>query len=138
LKNSLFILVVILFLGLIGGAALASGDAGLPLLRQVSNENASTIDSTPEKSQLLALAVLVTVGSLVGMGVGLAGLFYFLNRQVKTSGEVESKPFDFSLETEGNSLGAVIQQNAFMIALTVGLLLVGLMVTLAITTGAIF
>lgn len=138
MRNSLFVLVTFIFVGLLVGAGLTASGAPLPFSEQVNNPEASTLTGTENQYQLMALVVLVVLGSLGGMAAGMAGLFYFLNDNVQKLEEAEDSPMDFSLSTSGeNSLGAFIQQNAFIIALTVGLLLVLLLVALALTTGAV-
>lgn len=139
MRNSLLVLIVILFVGLLIGAGLTANGSPLPFKEQVENPEGSTLVGTDGQYQTLALIVVGTLVILGGMAIGLAGLFYFLARQMREVEAQEPKPFDFSLQsTEGNSIGAVIQQNAFMIALTIGLVLVGLFIALAVTTGALF
>ena len=75
--------------------------------------------------------------SLGGLGTGLAVLFYFLNRQVIATEEGEDQPFDFSMQADGNSVGALIQENAFMVSIMAGVVLVVLLIALAIISGAI-
>lgn len=138
LRYSLLILMALLFFGLIAGAALTDGGNPLPATEQVSSPEASVLEGTDNQYATFALLVLLVVGSLGGMGTGLAVLFWFLNRGVTRIQTEEDKPFDFSLTaTEGNTAGALIQNNAFAIVVMIALLLIVLVVTLTILSGAL-
>lgn len=82
MRNSLFPLMIIIFLGLLAGAAMTSSGTPLPFLEQVRNPEASTAVGTSNQYQTLALLVLLVVGSLGGITTAIAGFFYFTNRQV--------------------------------------------------------
>ena len=138
LRYSLLILMALLFLGLIAGAALTDGGSPLPAAEQVTNPEASVLVGTDNQYATFALLVLLVVGSLGGMGTGIAVLFWFLNRGVTKTQAEANEPFDFSLTaTEGNSAGALLQNNAFAIVVTIALLLIVLVVALTILSGAL-
>jgi hypothetical protein len=138
LRYSLLILMALLFFGLLAGAALTDGGNPLPTTEQVSSPEASVLEGTDNQYATFALLVLLVVGSLGGMGTGLALLFWFLNRGVKRTEVEEGEPFDFSLTaTEGHSAGAMIQNNAFAIVVTIAVLLIVLVIALTILSGAL-
>lgn len=138
MRNSLLILMALIFLGLLVGAALNESGVPLPYSEQVSSPEASVLRGTDSQYATFALLVLLVLGSLGGMATGLALLFYFLNRQVRTAEEAEDQPFDFSLSTtNSNSMGAIVQNNAFAIVVTVALILIVLIVVLTILSGAL-
>ncbi|MCI0714557.1 MAG: hypothetical protein L0154_30665 [Chloroflexi bacterium] len=137
-RNSLLIFMALLFFGLLAGAALTDGGNPLPTVEQVSSPEASVLQGTDNQYATFALLVLLVLGSLGAMGTGLAVLFWFLNRGVKRTEVEEAQPFDFSLTaTEGNTAGALIQNNAFAIVVTIAILLIVLVVTLTILSGAL-
>jgi hypothetical protein len=135
-RNTLLAFVGFVFLALVIGGYLVATDQGLPVATQVENEQARP-DRLGDKAGPLALVVIGSVGLVGGMGVGLAVLFWRLNSEVKAVETQEPRPFSFSLKAEGNSVGTLIQENAFMIALTIGIILLALFIGLILFSGAL-
>lgn len=136
-NNSLLMIAVVVFGLLVFGGYLVANGSGFGGAEQVSSPEASTLDYTDNQLAQLAVLVFLMIGGLVSIGVGLALTFWFLNREVKKATETSNRPFAFSLKPEGNSIGAIIQENSFMIALTIGILLILVFVGLVLFTGAL-
>jgi hypothetical protein len=71
------------------------------------------------------------------MGGGLAFLVKLLNTEIIKSEQQEPTPFEFSLKPEGNTIGAMIQNNTAIVVITIGMLVVAILVGLALFTGAV-
>lgn len=138
MRNTLLSVAVVVFvLLIIGGLAITSG-GGVPTVTQVSNAEGSVTQATDSQLGTLALVVVLIIGGLVSMAVGLMLVFWLLNRQVTRAQKSESRPFIFSLSTEGNSIGAMVQENIYMLIFTIGILFMLAFLGLVAFTGAIF
>ncbi|MCB9437800.1 MAG: hypothetical protein H6673_12565 [Anaerolineales bacterium] len=138
MRNTLLSVAVVIFvLLIIGGLAITSG-GGLPTVTQVTNAEGSVTQATDSQLGTLALVVFLIIGGLVSMAGGLALVFWLLNRQVTTAQKSEARPFIFSLSTEGNSIGAMVQENIYMLIFTIGILFMLAFLGLVAFTGAIF
>lgn len=138
MRNTLLSVAVAIFvLLIIGGLAITSG-GGVPTVTQVTNAEGSVTQATNSQlGTLTAVVVAVIVGVLIMAG-GLATVFVLLNRQVTRSQKSEPRPFIFSLSTEGNSIGAMVQENIYMLIFTIGILFILAFLGLVAFTGAIF
>lgn len=137
MRNPLIGVGVVIFIVLVFGGYAAANGLGLPTVEQVSDPRASVFELTDSKLTLFALAAIGSIAAVAMTGVGITGLFWFLSREVKKVETEPGTPFSFSLNPEGNSVGAMIQQNSFMIAITIGILLIMLFVGLILFTGAL-
>ncbi len=136
-RNYTMLLAILIFGALLVGGFLIATDQAFPTAKQVTNPEASTLEATDSQLGTLALIVIVVLAVVGGMGTGLALTFKFLNREITRSSELEPRPFDFSLKAEGNSIGSVVQQNTFLVALTIGIIFLALFVGLLLFTGAL-
>lgn len=138
MRNTLLSVAVLVFvLLLIGGLAITS-ESGLPTVTQVTSAEGSVTQATDSQLRTLAVITIVVVLGLGGMTTGLAFVFWMLNRQVTVAQHEVNRPFDFSLSTEGNSIGAMVQENIYMLIFTIGILFILAFVGLVAFTGAIF
>jgi len=85
-RRALLIIIVVIVLiagGYISNAISKQGAAALPGQRvQTENPEANVFSVTTDKGALFFLFTAIALGSVVGMGVVLAILFWFLNGQV--------------------------------------------------------
>lgn len=132
MKNSTLVLLGLIFLGLLIGLSFTGGDTNLlPMARQVSNPQASTLDLTSDKGAQLTILSVLVIGSVVGMGATLYGAVWYLNRQVTLVKQEPAHPFDLlSLSTEGNTLGAALSRNALRLTVTLTVLVLVIALTL--------
>lgn len=138
MRNSLLSAAGLVFvLLLIGGYAITSG-GGLPVVTQVTSAEGSVTQATDSQLGTLALVVVLILGGVFSMAGGLAFVFWLLNRQVTVAQKDEKRPFIFSLSTEGNTIGAMVQENIYMFIFTIGLLFILAFLGLVAFTGAIF
>jgi len=87
--------------GYISVAISQQGAGAIPGLQpQTNNPNASVMDVTPMKGAQFFIFTVIALGSVVGMGVVLALVFWLLNRGVV---RVEKEP-DAKLKTTGQVL----------------------------------
>lgn len=88
MKRLAIVLAVILLLIITGGLTSQmvsqGGTLSIPgTVRVTSNPDASALDMAPWKAEQLFLAVGFIIFNLVGMGVTIAAIFWFLNWQVR-------------------------------------------------------
>ena len=86
MKN-LSLLIVILVLLFVGGALTTmfsgSGSSGLlSPIQQTTDPAASTIQAEPWQAEQLFLLVVFVLLSMVGMGIGIAIIMWFLDRKI--------------------------------------------------------
>lgn len=88
MKNAA-IVVIIIFIILAGGGLLTAiaGDAGsitelLPFLQQTGNPEASVMEAEPWQVEQLFLLIGFLLFNIIGIGLTIAGIMWFLNRQV--------------------------------------------------------
>ena len=94
MKRLLIVVVVIVILIIGGGltSQIASNGNQLAIpgvIRQTNNPDASALDMAPWKAEQLFLFVGFILFNLIGIGITLMALFWFLNWQVKV---VKAKP----------------------------------------------
>ncbi len=137
MRNTALALAAIVFIALVfGGYAIANGQ-GLPTTEQVSSPEASTLEATQSQQTTLGLVAIVVIASVGGMGFLMAVIVWLLNREVTKAHQEDNHPFSFSLDPEGNSVGAIIQENPFMIAITLGIIFVLIFIALVLFSGAL-
>ena len=137
MRNSLLPLAILVFGALVLGGFVVISGGGLPTVEQVSSANASVTEATDSQLGTLAGVVVVVTVVLGGMGTGLAGLFWLLNKQVTVAEKQEATPFEFSLKSEGNTVGAMIQDNTAVVVIAIGMLVIAILVGLVLFTGAL-
>jgi hypothetical protein len=94
-RRLLFLAVILLILVIGGGltAQLATQDGiggVLPVLQTVENPDGSALALTSQKAELLFLLIGFIVFNLVGIGVTLAVIMWFLHRGVKIAEKIET------------------------------------------------
>jgi hypothetical protein len=104
-KRLLIVVVVIVILIVGGGltAQIAShgNQLAIPgLVRQAGNPDASALDMAPWKAEQLFLFVGFILFNLIGMGVTLMAVFWFLNREVKSVSGKKSSAIQTTVTTE--------------------------------------
>ena len=110
MRRALLIITIVIVLiagGYISVAISKQGAAALPGLRvQTENPEANPMTVTPEKGALFFIFTAIALGSLVGMGVTLAILFWFLNRGVArarlTDKPAPAKPADSASQSSAS------------------------------------
>ena len=137
MRNSLLPLAILIFGALVFGGFVVVSGGGLPTIEQVSSADASVTEAADSQLGVLSAVVFVLLVATVAMGGGLAGLFLLLNRQVTQAEQQEATPFEFSMSTEGNTVGAMIQNNTGLFVLTIAMLLIAILVSLVLFTGAL-
>lgn len=140
MKRALFLIVVIAVL--IGGGYLSTvlsrqGAQAIPgVLTQTNNPEASVTTVTPEKGALFFIFVAIALGSVVGMGVTLAIIFWFLNRQVTRVKQLPNEGFDFTMNAaRPNSVGGLVTARPAITITLVVLALIALSAAAAIVFG---
>jgi hypothetical protein len=112
LKRAIFLLIVVAVL--LGGGLLSysfsQGAVNLPGMRvQTTNPEGNATVVTANKGAWFFIFAGAILTSVVGFGVTLAALFWFLNRQVVRAQKSPAQQFDFTLKTDRpNSIGTVI------------------------------
>jgi hypothetical protein len=71
------------------------------------------------------------------MTTGLAVFFYLFNRGAAKAEAEADQPLDFSLEPQGNSLGALLQNNIVALVLAGATILVGIIISAVILSGSL-
>lgn len=137
MRNSLLPLAILVFGALVFGGLVVVSGGGLPTVEQVSSANASVTEAADSQLGILSAVVLVVIVATVGMGGGLAFLIKLLNKEITKAEQQEATPFEFSLKSEGNTVGAMIQDNTAIIVFTIVILLVSIFVGLVLFTGAL-
>lgn len=95
------VVIVLIIGGYISNAISKQGTGAVPGLQtQTNNPNANVEAVTPVKGAQFFVFSAIALGSVVGMGVTLALLFWLLNRQVKV---VQDQP-DVQLKSNGQVL----------------------------------
>lgn len=133
----MFIVIVLI---LIGSGFLSiqlsqqARSGALPGMRvQTDNPEASVLVTTPSKGALFLGFAGFVLFNLVGIGVTLAVIFWFLNRQVARVRNQPNHEFDFSLTpSRPNSLGGALARYPAVTILILVLLIVGAAVTMAL------
>lgn len=133
MRTSVVALLAVVFIGLIVGLIFMDSGEGssiLPLKRQVSNDAGSTVDLTGTKGAMLFLLSAVVLGSIGGMAVPLALLLWIVNREVSKVQNQQPEPLLLSMSPQGNSVGAMIANNAFAIIVLLGIFMTALIIGL--------
>jgi len=113
------------------------GPRAIPgVLTQTNNPEGSVTVVTPEKGALFFIFATVALGSVVGMGVTLAIIFWFLNRQAERAKQQPNEGFDFTLNAaKPNSIGGLVTQRPSITIAAVVLLLIALSAAAAVASG---
>jgi hypothetical protein len=137
LRRALFLIIVVLIL--IGSGFLTiqlsrSSGGALPGMRvQTENPEASVLVATSQKGTLFFLFTGFVLFNLVGIGVTLAVIFWFLNRSVNRAKVRPNSGFDFSLSpAKPNSLGGTLAAHPRITIGIVFVLVVGAALTMAL------
>lgn len=130
MRTSVVALLGAVFVVLIVGLLFSASDNVLPTVQQVSSPEASTQDVTGTKGALLALLIVVVTGSIASMGAALYAILWFLNREVNRVQMQEPEPLLLTMSTQGNSLGAALANNAFIIVALLGLVMTVVVIVL--------
>lgn len=91
MKN-LGILIVIVVILLAFGAGSAGLLPGLPIITQTADPNASMAQATPEQANQLFFWVVFVLVNLIGAGVTIALLMWFLGRSTSRVRSMPNKP----------------------------------------------
>ncbi len=89
-RFALFVVVMLILIaggGLTAQLAASNNDPGnfLPFLKQTADPNASVFDAVPWKSEQFFLFAGFVLFNLVGMGVTIAVVMWYLNREIARS-----------------------------------------------------
>lgn len=140
MKRALFLIVVIAVL--IGGGYLSTvisrqGARAVPgVLTQTNNPEASVTTVTPEKGAIFFIFVAIALGSVVGMGITLAIIFWFLNRQVARAKQSPNEGFNFTMNAATpNSVGGLVTARPAVTITLVVLALIALSAAAAVVLG---
>ncbi|MCC7445888.1 MAG: hypothetical protein IT324_00660 [Anaerolineae bacterium] len=140
MKRALFLIVVIAVL--IGGGYLSTvisrqGPRAVPgVLTQTNNPEASVTTVTPEKGAIFFIFVAIALGSVVGMGVTIAIIFWFLNRQVARAKQSPNEGFNFTMNAATpNSVGGLVTARPAVTITLVVLALIALSAAAAVVLG---
>lgn len=119
----LYMLGAVLVLLLVGAFFYQTG-GGLPIVEQVSNPEASVTNASGDKGTQLAALIVVVLAIIPGMAVALYGALWALNREVIRAQQQPEQPFELlSFRTEGNTTGALVNNNILFIVIGVGVLM---------------
>jgi len=104
-KRLLIVVVVIVILIIGGGltAQIASNGNQLAIpgvIRQTTNPDGSVLDMAPWKAEQLFLFVGFILFNLVGIGITLLAIFWFLNWQIKVVNAKKSSAIQTTTATE--------------------------------------
>ncbi len=139
MRRALFLIVIVLILIASGFLSIqlnqqANSGAALPGMRvQTDNPEASVLVTTPTKGALFLGFAGFVLFNLVGIGVTLAIIFWFLNRQVVRARNQPNREFDFSLAAaRPNSLGGTLARYPAITIFILVVLVVGAALTLAL------
>lgn len=135
--------MVIIFLGLLGGAAITSSGSMLPFLEQVNNPEASTGVGTGNQYQLLAFAVVVVLGSLGGIATALSALLYHANRQVTMVNAIQventaSMSAEAQIESSPDPFTRQLRENPVMTVAGIAMVMTALLFVVALFSGILF
>ncbi len=137
MRRALFLVVIVLIL--IGSGFLtiqlgANSGSALPGMRvQTDNPDASVLVATPQKGTLFFLFAGFVIFNLVGIGVTLAAIFWFLNRSVNRAKARPNSGLDFSFSPDKpNSVGATLAAHPRITIGVIFVLVVGAALTMAL------
>jgi hypothetical protein len=113
LKRALFLIVVVAVLilgGFLSYTLSRQGSAAVPGIRvQTDNPEANVVTVTPQKGAIFFAFTAIALGSLIGMGLVLALIFWLLNRGLARAKQESNAGFSFSLNTSTpNSVGGML------------------------------
>ncbi len=110
-RRGVLILAGLVILVLAGGALTAGLGASIPTIIQSTDPNASPFAATPEQANLLLFWIGFVIFNLLGAGITIMALFWFLNRQVKIANEMPNRAERIAQE-ETDALGEGQDANA--------------------------
>jgi hypothetical protein len=139
LKRALFLIVVVavlIFGGFLSYVISKQGPAAVPGVRiQTNNPAASPSAVTPDKGAIFFLFTAIALGSVVGMGVTIALIFWLLSRGVTKVRQMPDEGFQFTLNASSpNSIGGLLTRRP---SVTIAIIVVAL-ITLAAVVAVAF
>lgn len=135
MKPSMLIIGAVVALLLVGLFFTASG-VPLPQTRQLSNPEGSALDVTADQGTLLALLVLGVPALILGMAIPLYVGTWFFNREINRAQNQANQPVELlQLGAPEAAPTAVLANNAFMIVVGVGVLMVAIVVAILLATS---
>ncbi len=138
-RAALFLIVVAIVLiagGFVSYTASRQGGASIPpgVVIQTNNPEASPAAVTPDKGALFFIFAAVALGSIVGLGIVLALVFWALNWGVRRVSQLPNEGFDFTLNAATpNSIGGMLTRRP---SITVAIIVLVLVVVSAIVVLA--
>jgi hypothetical protein len=93
-------LIVIVVILLVFGAASANLIPKAPVLVQTTDPNGSVLQATPEQANQIGFWVVFVLVNLIGAGVTLGLVFWFLGRGTSSVRGVENQPNNFLLSLD--------------------------------------
>ncbi len=139
MKRALFLIVVVavlIFGGFLSYTLSRQGSAAVPGIQvQTNNPEASVVAVTPQKGAIFFAFAAIALGSMIGMGVLLALIFWLLNRGVSKVRQAPNEGFAFSMNASTpNSVGGVLTRRP-SVTITIVVALIALLAFLAYAFG---
>jgi hypothetical protein len=140
LKRALFLIVVVavlIFSGFLSYTLSRQGAAAVPGIRvQTDNPEASVVSVTPQKGAIFFAFTAIALGSLIGMGITLALIFWLLNRGVAKVRQAPNESFSFSMNASNpHSVGGILTRRPSVTVAVIVVLLITLSAILAVVLG---
>ena len=140
MKRALFLIVVVavlIFGGFLSYTISQQGPAAVPGVRiQTNNPEASVTAVTPDKGAIFFLFTAIVLGSLVGMGVTIALIFWLLSKGVTKVRQMPDEGFDFTLNASSpNSIGGLLTRRPSVTIAIIVVALITLSAILAVAFG---
>jgi len=140
LKRALFLIVVVavlIFGGFLSYTISQQGSAAVPgVLIQTNNPEASVTAVTPDKGAIFFLFTAIALGSVVGMGVTIALIFWLLSKGVTKVRQMPDEGFDFTLNASSpNSIGGLLTRRPSVTIAIIVVALITLSAILAVAFG---
>lgn len=139
MRRALFLIVVVAVL-IAGGfltATVSQGGVSVPGLRNQTNHPEASVSAvTPAKGAMFFLLAGGALTSLIGMGVVLAILAWFVNRQVNQVKKLPDQGFEFTLNaSKPNSIGGILTKHPSVTVAVIILTLIAISVGAAVALG---
>jgi hypothetical protein len=131
------VVAVLILGGFLSYTLSRQGAAAVPgVLVQTNNPEASVVAVTPQKGALFFLFTAIALGSLVGMGVTLALVFWLLNRGVAKARQEPNQGFEFTLNASTpNSIGGILTRRPPVTIAIIVVTLIAISALLAVAFG---
>lgn len=112
MRRGVLILAGLVVLVIAGGVLTAGIGAGIPTIIQSTDPAASPFAATPEQANLFLFWIAFVIFNLVGAGLTIALIFWFLSREVKVVNEMPNRSERIAQEDaealqEGQQAGAL-------------------------------